>query len=802
MRNGAADRFENVLDLQTAHLALMQRQQDRRSAGGGLLPQEEITDFLARVARTGAVLSTPADRRIAQRVLDYWTADLLDTARGYSGPVATETLLACEAEDSDARPAGLAEGHGSREYIRLAAQARQWRDTRSHGYLLSGKALRSAERFSRDPEIADLIAASLAEEQREARRARRRKRIAAGLTLALVAAVAMAGIFFLKVETATHEAAEAAGEKGALARDVVFLGDEERLRAQERQVALENANIERRIAQEHMDALSERQSRLDAAQGALADLVTAERLPLAGLPDGVAEDVLRILALRQAEGRLDPSVLAPDVAAALAPVAADMEGSVFALDLKGYDPLFLGRSLPLPALDRAAQAAAFRGGEAVPYVHFSFLYNQARRAPLVAAVNFDRAARQVLPATGTPIEPDPRLPPELRPDPSRFEGGLVAADYVDRTMISWGEPLAADPFRTARMLDQSVQLHLNKAPVHPAAAAVWTGLTHWIREQHNRSATRVTFFTGPIFQPGESAVPASLWLIAVSLRDPVWVPAGQEQPFVAEAFLIPNRPDTLMEEPWKLAMTIEGIGRATGLRFLDEIVRADRGRTIVNATEGDRLADRAGALNNPPSEDQTALMAELALALQGGRLPASEQAKIIRELAGLLAGPPDLTSAGRVNVLTLLAGVPAESWNRPDWIVLKAEVRRAVVRVREPAPEPEAQGLVDRLAGALGLDEPPPQRVFIQFADMTRESVRSLAERIAALGWTVPPEERVADASGLNEVRFNPDSAEDAAAARLLAADLAAAGRPGVRAVPLSVIRPQVLEVWIGGPTR
>ncbi|ULB10526.1 hypothetical protein ORIO_11500 [Cereibacter azotoformans] len=134
--------------------------------------------------------------------------------------------------------------------------------------------------------------------------------------------------------------------------------------------------------------------------------------------------------------------------------------------------------------------------------------------------------------------------------------------------------------------------------------------------------------------------------------------------------------------------------------------------------------------------------------------------------------------------------------------MLKAEVRRAVVRVREPAPEPEAQGLVDRLAGALGLDEPPPQRVFIQFADMTRESVRSLAERIAALGWTVPPEERVADASGLNEVRFNPDSAEDAAAARLLAADLAAAGRPGVRAVPLSVIRPQVLEVWIGGPTR
>ncbi|MCE6958993.1 hypothetical protein LAZ40_08010 [Cereibacter sphaeroides] len=801
MRSQDADRFDNVLDLQTAHLGMMQRQHERLARDGQPLDSAEVAAFLDRVRRTGAVLADPEDRRKAQRVLDYWSADLLDVARGFDGHHETEGLAPFVPGSEGDAAGDLLEDRSSREYIRLAAQARQWRDTRAKGYLISGKALRSAEKFSRDPEIADLIAASLVEERRDARRALRRKRIAMGLTLAVLASLAVAVVAYREAGHAVSQKNEAVAEQVATVEEAEVLDETARFREQQKIMALERATSARSLAQERTEELERRQRLLDDAVAALADMAVADRLPLGQVPESVRSEVLAVLAVRLADGRLDREAMAPDVEAAVEAYAPAVKGSVFSEDLNGYNPVFHGRTLPLPALGSALLAHGYQNGAPVPYLNFSFVFDRSRRAPFYAAINLDRMQRRVLPTTETPIEPDPRLPPELRPNPDRFAGGLVPADYVSRADITWGPLLEGDPIRAARLADQSVQIHLNKAPVEPDAAAAWSALVAWIREAHNKPAAHVTFFTGPLFAPDEPDVPSALWLIAVSLRDRLSVPAGQEPPFFAEAFLIPNRPGIHQTHSWDFVFKIRGLGQATGLVFPDVLINADRNRDIGNRTEGEELAGRVGELDQPASAAQAALIERLGNVV-GGReaLRESEQAKVVRALLGMLGRLAELTPQGQVNLLTVLNEVPPASWNRTDWVGMKADARRKVTMLRAPgaAPAGKAAALLGALVPQLDLDVTQTQTAYLQFAGMTRERARGFATDLRNLGWTVPGEERVAAAQSLNEVRFNPGLEADAAAALLLAADLEAAGRSGIRATPNGRIRPGILEIWIG----
>ena len=62
--------------------------------------------------------------------------------------------------------------------------------------------------------------------------------------------------------------------------------------------------------------------------------------------------------------------------------------------------------------------------------------------------------------------------------------------------------------------------------------------------------------------------------------------------------------------------------------------------------------------------------------------------------------------------------------------------------------------------------------------------------------WSLPAEERIASAAGLNEVRYG-EGDDDRRAAELLAADLRALGRSAVRARQEKGIRPKTPEIWI-----
>jgi|GEM_PF-2864753 len=87
--------------------------------------------------------------------------------------------------------------------------------------------------------------------------------------------------------------------------------------------------------------------------------------------------------------------------------------------------------------------------------------------------------------------------------------------------------------------------------------------------------------------------------------------------------------------------------------------------------------------------------------------------------------------------------------------------------------------------------------VYIQFAGYPRDPVADLRKILSGYGWTVPREERIANAAGLNEVRFRSDS--DRPAADLLALEITKAQpkMKNIKARKIDVIKQGTLEVWV-----
>ena len=86
MDTSDATPFSSLEDLRRENDRLLERQPDDESK---LSQQEldanaaEIQKFLARAVATGAVLDSPAERRMAQGLIDYWVATLHDATRPY-----------------------------------------------------------------------------------------------------------------------------------------------------------------------------------------------------------------------------------------------------------------------------------------------------------------------------------------------------------------------------------------------------------------------------------------------------------------------------------------------------------------------------------------------------------------------------------------------------------------------------------------------------------------------------------------------------------------------------------------------
>jgi uncharacterized protein YjbI with pentapeptide repeats len=177
--------FESLETLQLAHTEFQQSQLANNSDPEHTDRKAEvIRSFIGRAQRTGNILTDRNERKAAQRIIDYWSSELVTlprvTAKDFM-PMLLEPPSSDRSAPSDTEP-----GDRSRDIIRFGAAARLWRDSgKKHGYLLFGEALVQGAKFSRwDPDIAALVAAS-----EEAQKSDRRGRIKTWATASLSCAV-------------------------------------------------------------------------------------------------------------------------------------------------------------------------------------------------------------------------------------------------------------------------------------------------------------------------------------------------------------------------------------------------------------------------------------------------------------------------------------------------------------------------------------------------------------------------------------------------------------------------------------
>ncbi|MEW9612725.1 DNA/RNA non-specific endonuclease [Shinella sp. S4-D37] len=863
----AADsgRFDSLAALRVAHLDMMEGLKAGPRHGAG-----DIRAFVEKAAATGTLIADAEDRRAAQRILDYWSAELVadpdgewsesgpaalaryrdqpETA-GAEGPLAAATDIAPASEErpeSNATSGSKAEARlhdrqvRSRRYIRIAAQARQWRETPLQGYLLSGDALDEAREFREDPDIAALLDASLQAEIVEKRREQRLKNhiIAALSTVILV----LAGLAWyasdrraeaewqrIVAETASNEAQAARADAEKALADAEAERDalrEQTLRTEaafdDARMSQNAAEIAREVASQRVQDLETRQAALDATLGVVTTGLREGTLALKDLPEAVQTEAIGRLAGEITAGTLQLAALPQALQDAVRALVPDAPPSPFNGVLSGYDPSFLGVDIALPSLSAEQRAGAFDGGQPVHYVNYSLVLDAGRRLALFSAVNYDLALRKVVSQMPDQFSPDPR--PRLRgvqADPGWFAAtGIVPARLAGRNDVSWGEEEI-----TPSWLAELTDVYTNAVPQYAGTTGMtWAALEEWVRTQHNPAANRITIFSGPVFAEPGGTIPRYFWKLAVSaapisqrqmasqqilLPQKAMPSIGPGDGLLVDAFLVPNEPGggygKSAFDPDAYRVSVADLERRTGLSFAAAIKAGDSRAQLGGGPDGERLSARVAGLDGEVAADRMRLAQELVTAIRDKDLPPDEQQALVTALVNMAqdASMRTLSATGRLNLLVVLAQVPEARWEAEGWLPLKAAARRAVADLEGRAARnettigPQTRAPLDALKRRIGLAGPPKQRVYFQFAGMTRGSAVALGQAMQALGWDVPGEERTRAAANLNEVRYNPGSAADRAAAELLAADLVAAGQADVAARPESLVVPGQLEIWV-----
>jgi DNA/RNA endonuclease G (NUC1) len=823
----ASSRFSSLEELRTQHDKLLARAESEDQSLSSV-PYDAIADFLARAAATGTVISNARERREAHRILSFWTAELI-TRRGrgadWSAPrlaeakpaeIAAESMQASR-QSQQPQPSDD-ELARSRALVRISAGARQWRARdRDPGWLLTGDALREAEKFVGDDEdIRELVAAS---RDAELKFSRQRRKVLGAAVAVLVALCAWLGyaLWAATIANRAKDVALDAANRANRAKDAAL----QTATAERREVEAQSAQTREADAR-YQNALTEQALRTDAQQEQLGRLQRSLQ--------EIAETLHRL----RNEGKITdadvPEVLRPFVAALdqQPPPAAPLTGlNEFA---RGYDPAFLqspvGASqdaprativIPLPRLSEAARASAFNEGRPIDYVNFGIVLNQVRRTAILSAVNLRRSA--VVPLLRPPdaFRYDVRVPRDAQLPPNSFaRNDFDRGHLVNAREIAWGPAFGADPIAAGQRAFSLVNLSPNMAPQYDTFnRGLWARLERYAQLGFSAQSDRVTIFSGPVLAANDPivdgvAIPRLFWKVLAATRP------DNPASLIVEAYLVSQfdergakTPLTTEFAPDLFRIRVSDIERLTGLDFGETVRAADSGwraPPIQNATQaatrGDDLVARLQTVVGADRAERMAAMQQLLNALRDQTLAERDLRRLVEGIVALVnAGSfRELSPEARVNVLTLLTAVPEKQWDGDRWIDLKAAARRAVadasVILGGCSNASQACEQIGILKANLDWGLASDRTVYVQFAGMVREDVRALSEKLKILGWTVPGEERIATAAGLNEVRYGSDPA-DQKAGEMLAADLRALGRSSVRAKRVNVIKTSVLEVWI-----
>lgn len=771
--------FVSFAELRQAHADLLRRNGPGGSTGDDNDAIRRIDSFIAVAAASGSHIDKDSERQNAQGILDYWAAELVSlseldaatwTPPKLAEPVPEELRAAAAApaarssagEVPGAIFSGTGDGGQTGTQIRLAATARQWKQSGNSGYLLSGDALSEAERFINvDPDIRLLVDAShdLA--------VRRRKK----LWLSVLSAALLIG--FLSLSALAYRLYQ---QQQELKTQELFAI--QRRYESEVAVYLANARTLTLAGQEAANEGVRTKAREAAAtaQTRLAELERTQRLLDAALQ-----------LLRQQGGNLNRNDVPEDVWAALqAPVSP---ASAPALERGGYNPAFIGPLVPFPRIRAPRRNDT---GQQYDYFNFSLLTQPDRFMARVSASNVDRQQLRVLPRGNTALRADEALG-DHQSDAASFRDGLQPATLVSRQEIAWGA-LHADPAIAARQLNTVVYTYANAVPQWPAFRnRVWDKLESWVLTEHNKSATKVSIFSGPVLkgtedpQVGGFRLPLSYWKIAVSQ------PLDSGLDLVVDAFLV-SQPAQAGDEadgefdPQHYRVTVERIEQETGLDF-GTLLRA--APTAAEATAAQAVSDSAISENfvelaaasvdqlNATDPGQRKSTADGFIAvLRNDYLPNENKLGLVRSIVDSLerwAADPAAAN-GLYNAWVVLDQVPPASWNRPEWLDTRDDVRRFVMQWLKTsgAANPRTKKSIDASLARLGWNLPPDYQVDLQYTGIDAASAKAASAGLRALGWNVRGEEQVAQADPGNEIRYGDPA--DEAAARLLAADLRVPG--------------------------
>ncbi|WP_262001434.1 DNA/RNA non-specific endonuclease [Microbacterium sp. Mcb102] len=174
----------------------------------------------------------------------------------------------------------------------------------------------------------------------------------------------------------------------------------------------------------------------------------------------------------------------------------------------GYDPAFLGATLPLP---RPAQTV-----RPLPYPRFTVLLDPARQLAAVTAVNIDGASLQDLPRTGD-WRLDERVPAAEQTGPEVYaRNDLDRGHLVRRRDPGWG------PVDAARAATEATFSYPNAAPQAAGfnqSKELWLGLEDHVLAYAETTDQRVSVFTAPVLADDDPPyrgirIPLRFWKIA------------------------------------------------------------------------------------------------------------------------------------------------------------------------------------------------------------------------------------------------------------------------------------------------
>jgi endonuclease G, mitochondrial len=197
----------------------------------------------------------------------------------------------------------------------------------------------------------------------------------------------------------------------------------------------------------------------------------------------------------------------------------DLAGSTTTQDLAdrtGYDPLFLGPGVPMPAATTDAVTVL------LPYLHYSVLFRPDRRFAAMTALDLDGRRLKSLDRADR-WQLDPRLAAELQAGPPVYaHNDLDRGHLVMRASSMWGD--TEDEVRRA---EADTFYFTNAAPqaaTFNQGREMWLGLEEYLQEHAATFDRKLAVFAGPVLDPDDPPyrgiqIPLRFWKVVAFVQD-------------------------------------------------------------------------------------------------------------------------------------------------------------------------------------------------------------------------------------------------------------------------------------------